>query len=84
MRALGFARKGKIVGENANQLSCSDFFNWQIFSKVPPEKYGFLPYKVVVSFIIWPFFIKIFRKFWENVLFECTFNYFTHFGGNVC
>jgi hypothetical protein len=60
------------------------FFYWQIFSKVPPEKYGFLPYKVVVSFIIWPFFIKIFRKFWENVLFECTFNYFTHFEGNVC
>jgi hypothetical protein len=53
MWALGFVRKGKIVGENANQLSCSDFFNWQIFSKVPPEKYGFLPYKVVVSFIIW-------------------------------
>jgi hypothetical protein len=84
MRALGFARKGKIVGENANQLNCNDFFYRQIFSKVPPEKYGFLPYKVVVSFIIWPFFIKIFRNFWENVLFECTFNYFTHFGGNVC
>jgi hypothetical protein len=69
MWALGFARKGKIVCENANQFSCSDFFNWQIFSKVPPEKYGFLPYKVVVSFILWPFLIKIFRKFWENVLF---------------
>jgi hypothetical protein len=60
------------------------FFCWQIFSKVPPEKYGFLPYKVVVSFIIWPFFIKILRKFWENVLFYCTFNYFTHFGVIVC
>jgi hypothetical protein len=84
MRALGFARKGKIVGENANQLSCSDFFYWQIFNKVSPEKYGFLPYKIVVSFIIWPFFIKIFKLFWENVLFECTFNYFTHFGGHVC
>jgi hypothetical protein len=84
MSALEFARKGKIVCENANQLSCSVFFYWQIFNKVPPEKYGFLPYKVVVSFIIWPFFIIIFRKFWENVLFECTFNYFTHFEGNVC
>ncbi len=61
----GICKKRK----NANQFSCSDFFNWQIFSKVPPEKYGFLPYKVVVSFILWPFFIKIFRKFWENVLF---------------
>ncbi len=40
--------------------------------------------KSMVSFIVWPFFIKIFRKFWENVLFECTLNYFTHFGGNVC
>jgi hypothetical protein len=26
MSALGFARQGKIVCENANQLSCSDFF----------------------------------------------------------
>jgi hypothetical protein len=69
MWALGFARKGKIVCENANQFSCSDFFYWQIFNKVPPEKYGFLAYKVVVSFILWPFLIKIFRKFWENVLF---------------
>jgi hypothetical protein len=84
MWALGFARKGKIVCESANQLSCGDLFYWQIFSKVPPEKYGFLPYKVVVSFILWPFVIKIFRKFSENVLFECTFNYLTHFGGNVC
>jgi hypothetical protein len=84
MSALGFARKGKIVCENANQLSCSDFFLLANFQQVPPEKYGFLPYKVVVSFIILPFFIKIFRKFWENVLFECTFNYLTHFEGKVC
>jgi hypothetical protein len=34
------------------------YFYWQIFSKVPPEKYGFLPYKVVVPFIIWPFFYQ--------------------------
>jgi hypothetical protein len=51
MWALGFARKGKIVCENANEFSCSDFFYWQICSKVGPEKYDFFPYKVVVSFI---------------------------------
>jgi hypothetical protein len=35
MWALGFARKEKLfVCENANQFSCSDFFNWQILSKV--------------------------------------------------
>jgi hypothetical protein len=49
MWALGFARKGKIVCEN--EFSCSDFFYWQICSKVRPEKYDFFPYKVVVSFI---------------------------------
>jgi hypothetical protein len=48
MWALGFARKGKIVCENANQFSCSDFFYWQIFSKPRPEKYDFFPYEVVV------------------------------------
>jgi hypothetical protein len=68
MWALGFARKGKFVCEKSNQFSCSDFFYWVIFSKVPPEKYGFLPYKVVVSFILWQFLTKILRKFWENVL----------------
>jgi hypothetical protein len=84
MRALGFARKGKIVCENANQFSCSDFFYWQIFSKVSPEKYDFFPYKVVVSFLLSPFLSKKLRKFWQNVLFKCTFNYFFHFGRNVC
>jgi hypothetical protein len=34
MWALGFARKGKIVSENVNQLSSHDFFYQQIFSKV--------------------------------------------------
>jgi hypothetical protein len=28
--------------------------------------------------------IKKSRKFWENVLFYFTLNYFTHFGGSVC
>jgi len=69
MWALGFARKGKNVCENANQFSCSDFFYWQIFSKVQLEKYDLFPYKVVVSFIFWPFFTTILRKFWENTLY---------------
>jgi len=69
MWALGFARKGKIVSENANEFSCSELFNWQNFSKVRPEKYDFFPYNVVVSFIFWPFLTKILRKFWENALF---------------
>jgi hypothetical protein len=34
MWALGFARKGKIVSENANQFSSHDFVYGQIFSKV--------------------------------------------------
>jgi hypothetical protein len=51
MWALGFARKGKIVCEIANEFSCTDFLNWQIFSKVRPEKYGFFPYKVCSGFL---------------------------------
>jgi hypothetical protein len=69
MWALRFVRKGKIVCENANQFNCSDFFYWQIFNKVQLEKYDFFPYKVVVSFILWPFLTKKLRKFWENVFF---------------
>jgi hypothetical protein len=33
------------------------------FSKVRPEKYDFFPYKVVVSFIFWPFLTKILENF---------------------
>jgi hypothetical protein len=69
MWALGFARKGKFACENANQFSCSDFFYWQNFSKVRPEKYDIFSYKVVVCFFLWPFLTKKLRKFWENVLF---------------
>jgi len=58
MWALGFARKGKNVCENANHYSCSDFFYWQIFGKVQPEKSDFFPYKVGVSFFLWPFLTK--------------------------
>jgi len=69
MWALGFARKGKIVCEIENQFNCSDFFYWQIFSKVPPEKYDFFPYEVVVSFLLSPFLTKKLRNFSQNVLF---------------
>jgi len=65
MWALGFARKGKIVCDNAYQFSCSDLKN---FSKAQPEKYDILSYKVVVSFFLWPFLTKNLRKFWENLL----------------
>jgi len=69
MWALGFARKGIIIYENANQFSCGDFFYWQIFSKVPPEKYDFFPYEVVVFFLLSPFLTRKLRNFWQNVLF---------------
>jgi hypothetical protein len=69
MWALGLARKGQIVCENANEFSCTGFYYWQIFSKVRPEKYDFFPSKVAVSFIFWPFLTQILRKFWENALY---------------
>jgi hypothetical protein len=58
MWALGFARKGKIVSENANQFSSHEFFYGQIFSKVRLEKYDFFHYKVAVSFLLSPFSTK--------------------------
>jgi hypothetical protein len=63
MWALGFARKGKIVCENANQFSCSDFFYWQIFSKPRPEKYDFFPYEVVVLSFSGHFLPKYYENF---------------------